>query len=254
MQGFCLTSTRVYSNQRTGGTLAKVVLSLAAMLSADSASSAVDMSALVRLTSNYEYRGYTLSNNHAAAQANFDLAWSNGFSLGSWVSSADFGGADLAANPYLGKSFTLSPDWQFVTSVAGHFFYEKVNDYNASYGEGALRLDYRDLGSVQVNISPDYYGTGATVLAYESELRYPLSDTIEVSGGLGYQASRNALNHDDLYSNVGIAWFILPNLTLDLRYHDLHEMNERPYGHYESDPLYGYHLDTPVTLSASIGL
>lgn len=239
---------------RSGATLAAAVLSLAAALPAGTAHSAVDTSALLRLTSNYEYRGYTLSDNHAAIQANVDLAWSNGFFLGTWVSSADVGGAELATNPYLGKPFSLSPDWQLIPSIAGYFFSDKVNDNSASYAEVALRLAYRDIGSMQVSMAPDYYGTGADVPACELELRYPLSDTIEVSGGIGYQASRNALNYDGLYSNVGIAWFILPNLTLDLRYHDLRELNERPQGYYGSDPLSEYHLDTPVVFSVSIGI
>jgi hypothetical protein len=129
-----------------------------------------------------------------------------------------------------------------------------VNKVNASYGEGSLRLAYRDITSLQVNVAPDYYGTGSTVPSYEIELHYPLSQDIEVSGGLGYQASRNALNYDGVYTNVGIAWFVLPHLTLDLRYHSLHEMNERAYENYATEPLGEYHLDTPVIFSVSIGL
>ena len=239
---------------RAGAIVANVALPLAAMLSAGSASSAVDISALLRLSSNYEYRGYTLSDNHPSIQANVDVAWSNGFFLGTWVSSADFGDAEVVANPYLGKPFTLSPDWQLITSISGYFFNDRVNGSNASYGEGAVQLAYRDIGSVQFNIAPDYYGTGATVPSYELELRYPISDTIEVSSGLGYQASRNALNYDGIYSNIGIAWFILPNLTLDLRYHDLDETNERPYENQSIEPLSEYHLDAPVIFSVSIGL
>ncbi len=232
----------------------RFALALVSMLWAGSASGALDISALVRLTSNYEYRGYSLSDNHAAAQANVDLAWSNGYFLGSWISSADFGDADLVANPYLGNSLTLSPNWQIVTSIAGYLFSSKVNGNNNSYGEGAVRLSYRDLGSVQVNLAPDYYGTGATVPSYEVELCYPLSDTIDVSGGFGYQSSRDALDYDGVYSNVGIAWFLLPRLTLDIRYHKLHEMNERQHEDDATNPLSSAHLDPSVIFSVSFGL
>ena len=235
-------------------TVPTTVLSLAATLSADCANGAPDISALLRLTSNYDYRGYSLSDNHAAVQGNIDAMWSSGFFLGNWVSSANFGDADLALNPYLGKSFDVSPNWKIVTMVAGYLFDAKVDKTNPSYGEGALRLGYRDILSMQVSIAPDYYGTGSTVPSYELELSYPLAETIDVSAGIGYQASRNALNYDGVYSNIGIAWFILPNLTLDIRYHNLHEMNERPHGNYGLEPLAQYHLDTPVILSVSIGL
>ena len=53
-------------------TVPTTVLSLAATLSADCANGAPDISALLRLTSNYDYRGYSLSDNHAAVQGNID--------------------------------------------------------------------------------------------------------------------------------------------------------------------------------------
>ena len=229
-------------------------MSLLSMLPSSSAFGAVEWSGLLRLTSNYEYRGYTLSDNHGAAQLNVDFEWSDGFFMGAWVSSADFGGADLVANPYLGKPFILSPDWQIVTSLSAYLFNSKVQGSNASYGEVSVLLAYRDIGSVQVNIAPDYYGTGETVPGCELELRYPLTETLEISGGLGYQAGRNALNYDGIYSNFGISWYVLPYLTLDLRYHDLHELNERQHRYYDSNPLAEYHLDAPVIVSLSIGL
>ena len=246
-----LRRTRV---SRTHSITPRVATALAVILSADYSSSAVDSSFLLRLTSNYEYRGYTLSDNHAAAQANFDVAWSSGLFLGTWISTADFGGAELAANPYLGKYFALSPDWPVVTSIAGYFFDAKVDDVRANYGEGSVRLAYRDVGSVQANFAPDYYGTGAGVWSYEAELRYPASDTVEVSAGVGYQAGRKALNYDGIYYNAGITWFLLPFLTLDLRYHDLHEMNEGNDDYTAAEPLSGYHLDSPVIFSVSLGL
>ncbi len=237
-----------------GVTVPIAAVALSVTFPADCARGATDTSALLRLTSNYDYRGYTLSDNDAAIQANIDVAWSSGLFLGTWVSTADFGGADMALNPYVGKALDLWPNWQLVTSVAGYFFDGKVNKVNVSYGEGSLRLAYRDIASLQLNVAPDYYGTGSTVPSYEIELHYPLSQDIEVSGGLGYQASRNALNYDGVYANVGIAWFVLPHLTLDLRYHSLHEMNERAYENYATEPLGEYHLDTPVIFSVSIGL
>lgn len=238
---------------RAGTASAKFALALALLGPAAAASSA-DVSTILRLTSNYEYRGYTLSDNHMAVQANVDAAWSNGFFLGTWISSADFGGTGAVANPYFGKPFPLSPDWQVVTTVAAYIFNGELYGSNPSYGEGAIRLAYRDICALQLNFAPDYYGTGSTVPSYELELRYPLSDTIELSAGLGYQASRDALNYDGVFSNVGIAWYVLPDLTLDLRYHELHEMNEGPYDNPAAEPLSDHHLDMPVIFSIAVSL
>jgi len=205
------------------------------------------------VATNYDYRGYTRSDNDPAVQLNLDLSHDSGLFLGAWLSSVNLGSADIEANPYLGTVFGLSPDWQLGASVAGYFYDGRLMREDIDYGEGSLQLHYRDIASFTFHAAPDYYGSGHSALDYEAELRYPITDVVEISAGLGYQAGRKVLNYDSLYWNAGIAWFARPWLTLDLRYQDLHEMNERGHDAYYYTPYPDYELDTPVIFSISLG-
>lgn len=223
------------------------------MLPVSTVRGATNLTGILRVATNYDYRGYTKSDNHPTAQANIDLALRDSFFLGAWVSTVDLDGADLELNPYVGKQFSLTPEWSLVTSLAGYFFDERVMGQRADYSEGLLQLDYRDLASLRFNIAPDYYGSGQTVLDTEMELRYPLSDATEASLGLGYQAGRKAVGYDNLYANIGVTWFLRPNLTLDLNYSPMHEMNERQHQTGAERVISEQDLDPPVILSVSLG-
>jgi uncharacterized protein (TIGR02001 family) len=226
----------------------------ATLLQPDVVRSALTVDGIVRMTTNYIYRGYSKSDDHASIQGNLDALHSSRFFLGGWLSSVDFGGADVELNPYLGLAFGLSPDWRISGTLAGYLYDEQVMSRHADYGEFTARCGYRDLGALSISVAPDYLGTGHTVFNYAAELRYPLTETMEVSSALGYQVSRSAINYDIVYGNVGIAWFARRHLTLDLRYYDAHETNERV--HDQAYPADNSPVNDPerrVTLSISVG-
>ena len=237
---------------RPGRAVAVVIL--LASIHTTGASGAVNTAGIVRLTTNYDYRGYSRSDNHPTVQVNVDSRYTSGLFLGAWVSAVDMDDARLEVNPYLGTSFTLTPDWQVATSLAGYFFDDKVMGQKADYAQAMAQLAFRDTGSARFYLAPDYAGLGHTVANCELELRYPLTDTIEVSGGLGYQASRDALNYDFVTANAGVAWFVLPRLTLDLRYHASHETNGKPHDdRYAPESVFASEVHPPVIFSVSIG-
>lgn len=225
----------------------------AILLPAGHARAGYTAEALIRFTSNYIYRGYTKSDDDPTLQANLDLYHASGWFGGGWVSAVDFGDADVEANPYLGLRFDLTPDWRLAATAAAYFYDGDVMDHNAGYAEFMLQLAYRDIGALHAGVAPDYYGTGHTASDYGLDLRYPLTDTIEMSTGVGYQASREALNYDIIYGHVGVAWFAGRHLTLDLRYHDLKETNRRPHPPGTPDLFDENYADRPVVLSVSIG-
>ena len=214
---------------------------------------ALELAGILRVATNYDYRGNTRSDNDPTVQLSLDISHDSGLFLGAWLSSVNLGTADIETNPYLGAAFSLSPDWQLGASVAGYFYDGRLMREDIDYGEGSLQLHYRELASFTFNVAPDYYGSGHSVLDYEAELRYPMTDVVEVSAGLGYQAGRKVFNYDSLYWNVGIAWYVRPWLTLDLRYQDLHEMNGRRRDDYYYESYPDYELDTPVIFAISIG-
>jgi len=179
--------------------------------------------ATLRGTTNYTWRGFTKSADKPAVQASIDYEHSSGVYLGSLASTVNFKdrGFDDRSNvevvPYLGWSFPVKDDWRADLQVQRYIYDGKVfnneSDYNEIYGF----LHFQDTFSARVSFSPDYYDRehAAADLAFIG--RYTLTETLNVSSGIGYSLTRDVLEYDYLYWNIGMSWYHR-YVALDLRY------------------------------------
>ena len=118
---------------------------------------------------------------------------------------------------------------------------------NPSYGRVRFDLGHRAILLAQVSIAPDYYGTvgGAELRAgigdplYGKPSTYPLASATGQSQCFNYDGSTPILASPGSY---------LAQFTLIFRYHNLHEMNERPTEITDWSRLRSTTLDTPVIL------
>lgn len=188
--------------------------------------------ALLKLTSNYVYRGYSKSNADPDVQGNIDYEHPSGLFLGAWVSHVDFGDsrfhdrAKLEANPYAGMTLRLAEDWRVDATLAGYLYDGKVFGRGANYGELTGALHFRDLATARLAVARDAYARSGATLDYEIQMRYPVTDTLEVSGSIGYEDATAVFGYSDIYWNVGTAWFLSKHAALDLRYYDAHQVTE----------------------------
>lgn len=198
------------------------------LLSLPSPSRADEFSALLTFSSNYFYRGYSKSANSPTVRANADYELNIGEHrayLGGWVSRVDFAGdsypdsADAEFYPYLGGNFKLAEDWRLDAAVARYVFAGDVFGQNSDYNEYTLTLHFSDLCSARFAYADDLYHRGHAAFDYEISGRYPLTETIEASVGLGYNNAAPTLEYNSLYWNAGVTWFFEYG-SLDLRYVD----------------------------------
>ena len=206
-----------------------------------------EFSGSVTGTTNYIWRGYTKSNDHPALRANIDYEHSSGFYVGTWVSTVNFGdkGFDDRSNveiaPYLGWTFSLSDDWRLDTQWTRYIYDGKIfgneSDYNEFYGF----LHFRDVATVRIAFSEDAYNRGKPSADFELTGRYPVTDRLELSAGVGFSLTREVLEYDYLYWNAGFTWY-WKFVGLDFRYLQAAEFNEkigvdRDPWLFEPDPL-----------------
>ncbi|MGH8592911.1 MAG: TorF family putative porin [Gammaproteobacteria bacterium] len=183
-------------------------------------------SVLVKFTSNYVYRGYSKSSGNPVVQGNLDYEHSSGFFIGTWVSQVDFDlGADheranIEVTPYAGWSLSLSEDWRADLTLAAYIYDHRVFSREADYGELFGQVHFRDLVTARIGVSIDAYGSSKSIQDYELHTRFPLTDTTDVSGVVGYEDSGALLTYDSLYWNIGATWFLHKYAALDLRYYD----------------------------------
>lgn len=158
--------------------------------SEDEAASAFTTSANVALTTDYRFRGVSLSGGDPAVQGGFDVAHESGFYVGTWASSISGGPSygDLELDIYAGWSGNLS---DAVSVDVGVLYYLYPTE---SLG---LDTDYIEpYASVGVNFGP-----------------------AEATFGVAYAPKQDSLGGDDnlyLYTDVGVG---IPNTPISLSGH-----------------------------------
>jgi uncharacterized protein (TIGR02001 family) len=196
-------------------------------------SSYADVHGTLTGTTNYVWRGYTKNQNDFAVQGNLDYEHPSGIYLGFSASTVNFGdrsirkknSAELAFpdsaraefTPYLGYTHKLTDDWRVDVQWLRYLYDGKIFGRQADYNEFYLFLHYRDLLTLRASVSDDFYGQNKVTSDYELTARYPLTDYLEVSSGVGYSQVEKVLEYDYLYWNAGVTGrykFVLA----DLRY------------------------------------
>ena len=166
------------------------------------------------------------------------------------MSQIDFGDSNFEANPYAGVSLGLFENWRIDAALAGYLYDGKVYGRQSDYGELYALLHFRDLATVRLGNSFDAYGSGRSIMDYAAHTRFPLTDTVEVSGEVGYQAANTVLKYNYLYWNLGATWFLHRHASIDLRYYAVRHLAE------SKGAIAGFALpaiDHPLVFSISIG-
>jgi uncharacterized protein (TIGR02001 family) len=186
-------------------------------------------------TTDYIYRMYSKSNSKPAIQGNLDYQHSSGFYTGVSVSNFDIGPSEVAEDtlfldsaqveivPYAGWSFKLPYDFRFDFQYSRYFFDGEIYSKPGEYNEFYAFIHYKDLLTVQVSGSDDFYGIGGPAYFYEITGRYPITDYLEVSAGFGYSQAKQVLLADYKYWNAGVTGRY-KFVALDLRYYDAREV------------------------------
>jgi uncharacterized protein (TIGR02001 family) len=172
---------------------------------------------------NYVGRGYTKTQNGYAIQGNLDYEHSSGIYLGASASNVDFGdrkfndSSNVEFAPYLGYTHKLADDWRVDVQWSRYLYDGKIFGRLADYNEFHAFLNYRDLLTLRASISDSFYGQNKVTGDYELTARYPLTDYLEVSSGVGYSQVEKVLEYDYLYWNTGIT-ARYKFIAADLRY------------------------------------
>jgi uncharacterized protein (TIGR02001 family) len=186
-------------------------------------SSHADIHGIITGTTNYVYRGYSKSDDDPAVQANVDYQHESGIYLGASVSNVNFGdhksedAAKVEFTPYLGYTYKLTDDWRADIQWTRYLFDGKIFGQQSDYNEFYLFLHYRDILTLRASISNDFYGYDVVTGDYEITAKYPLTDYLEVSSGVGYCQAKKVLKWDFLYWNAGITGRY-KHIAADLRY------------------------------------
>jgi len=167
----------------------------------------------VALTSDYVFRGISQSDENVALQGGID--WNNNlFYAGGWASTVDLADIDYEVDLYAGVKPTAG-NFNFDFGVV-YYAYPQEDDANATELKAAVTYP---LGAGSVGAAY-YTNTDDTFDTYYAEVNgaYPINDKFAVSGAFGTQEIADAGSYNTW--NLGVAYNITENYSVDLRYHD----------------------------------
>ena len=151
------------------------------MLTQSPALHANDLSATLSLTSDYVFRGISLTDG-PALQGSIDYAFDNGFYIGSWTSNYDFDSpSNRELDYYLGYSRGLNNDITLSASAARYTYFD---EHNIDYNEYQLGLARGPLDA-KVWYAVDYGGSGGDAQYFEVGFKsaLPMAISLELRAG-----------------------------------------------------------------------
>lgn len=196
---------------------------LATAASAGAAHAEGTVSANISLTSDYVFRGISLSDNGPAIQGGFDYE-SEVWYAGTWASNVSEG---IEIDVYAGFTPSTGPiDWDF-GAIA--YFYPGADDDGAEFdyyeAKVAATHNFTEQFSAGLEFyySPENFGETGDAVYWEINGTYEISDAFSVDAHYGNQTIEepNGPNSEDDYNtwNIG-ATHAFHGFEIDLRYHD----------------------------------
>ncbi|MGD9968782.1 MAG: TorF family putative porin [Hyphomonadaceae bacterium] len=204
----------------------KKIISLAVLATAAGVGAAHaegTVSANIALTSDYVFRGISLSDNGPAVQGGFDYE-SELWYAGVWASNVTEG---IEMDVYAGFTPTTGPvDWDL---GAVGYFYPGADDDGAEFDYYELKVgashDVTDqfTAGAEIYYSPENFGETGDALYWEINGTYQINDAFAVDAHYGNQNIEEPAGpgtEDDYNTwNIG-ATHAFHGFEIDLRYHD----------------------------------
>ncbi len=198
---------------------------------AQAASLGVDVTGNVALTTDYVFRGVTLSDENFAIQGGFDATHSSGAYIGTWASNTNFvedntvapgDRANIEIDVYVGYAGEINGLGYDV--FATRYIYPGTGKQDYDYHEFSLALSYNlpmgtELG-VEYDYAPLWGNTGSKADNYLLTVNHPLPMGFSVGASLGRQDFREAKGGTDYtYYGAQVAYTI-NDFTLALDFTD----------------------------------
>ncbi|HOB13820.1 MAG TPA: TorF family putative porin [Novosphingobium sp.] len=177
----------------------------------------VDVSASLTGSTNYEWRGVSQSDNHAAVFASVSASY-KGFYAGAGTENVDFAGINQEYDLWAGYTLPVGPV-KLDVGVVRYGYVDAPANIDTTEIKGAITVP---LGKASLTGSVyhtwDYFGTDADATYYEAALSMPVNDKLSVSGAFGHQTVNSLFNYNTW--NLGASYTVFKGASIDVRYHD----------------------------------
>lgn len=197
--------------------LCTAALAALAMPTAALADEGVDVSASLTGSTNYEWRGVSQSDNHAAVFAAVNLAYKGAY-LGAETENVDFAGINQEYDIWGGYVLPVGKAKLDVGFVR-YGYVDAPSNIDTIEVKGALNVP---VGKASITGSVyhtwNYFGSSRDATFYQGSIAMPVSDKLSLSGAFGHQTVNGAFSYNTW--NLGASYAVAKGASIDLRYHD----------------------------------
>lgn len=196
------------------------VLATIGLMSASGLAQA-EVSSTWAATSDYDFRGFTQTEEDPALQGSIDFATDNGWYIGAWASNVDFGPGDPNLEVDLYTGFSGGAEDGLGWDV-GLIYYSFPSESDFNYPEIYGGLSY-GIVSGKLWYSNDFNNTDESAIYLEGGVDVPLPNNFSVNAHAGYsdgdgvEAAFGLSNYLDYSAGVG---YTAGNFDLELKYVD----------------------------------
>lgn len=181
------------------------------------ADDSVDVSASLTGSTNYEWRGVSQSDNHAAVFAAVNLSY-KGFYAGAGTENVDFSGINQEYDVWGGYVLPLGKAKLDVGFVR-YGYVDAPSNIDTIEVKGAVTVP---VGKASLTGSVyhtwNYFGSNRDATYYEGSFALPVSDKVSLSGAFGHQTVNGSFNYNTW--NLGASYALMKGVNVDVRYHD----------------------------------
>jgi uncharacterized protein (TIGR02001 family) len=184
----------------------------------DAAASGPAISASLTGSTNYEWRGVTQSDNHAAVFAAVNLGY-NGFYAGAGTENVDFAGVDQEYDLWGGYALPLSRGLTLDVGFVRYGYVDAPANIDTLEVKGALTGSAGKLSVTGAAYhTRNYFGTHQSATFLTATAKYAATDKISLSGSFGHQNVKSRFNYNTW--NLGASYALSSTASVDVRYHD----------------------------------
>ncbi len=206
-------------------------------------------------TTDYISGGYSKSDGHGAVLGNLDYRLNTSIYGGLWIATVDFDDAQFVDHartelaPYVSYVHSFN-GWRLGGSASYYLYDGRIFGRTSHYGAVHLNLMVQDYVTARIGWFPNYYRRGKPAYEYTLDGRYPITDTIELIGGVGFSDVNTTFEYNYLYSNLGFSYFYR-SAAISVRYVVSNWTNERTQ---PPNKFFDPHsIEDKLVLSVSVG-
>jgi len=182
----------------------------------------------IAVTSDYRVRGISQTRGEPAIQGGIHARFGAGWVAGAWASTIDRNRGSSATSEvdaYVAYGFAVTPDWNAKVALTHYWYPSDPARTDYDYDELSASIVYRSQLIATIAWSPNtaYFGypegrwqaARASSLSYELTGLHPITSTMSLTGGVGYNDLSRLFGVGYWYWNAGLSYSMGP-VQLDL--------------------------------------